>query len=176
MTNLCQQSIRISKDCRNKGFMLTIKETWERVCSLKNQFFNINSCKSPSTSSLKSFIWFWRVVDKLLPIYFFIPSTCPEHDAFRLANRVAFTCRFCNFVYFSSFYSDVKVIRLANRVAFTHRFFISIKVNILWVSVDFYAINIFVTCKRTFGICYFYVINHWKLLFLIRSSINLLDP
>ena len=73
---------RVSKlDLRNKGFMFTIKEVWDRVCSPENQFFNINSCEWPSTSCLKSFTWFWQVLDESLSIYFFIPaSTCPAHD------------------------------------------------------------------------------------------------
>ena len=70
MTSVCQKSICIYQDCRNKGFMFTVKEIWDRVCSPENQFFNISSCKWPSTSSLKSFTWFWRGIDELLPIYF----------------------------------------------------------------------------------------------------------
>ena len=80
MTNIYQKSICIYQDCRNKGFMFTVKEVWDRVCSPENQFFNISSCKWPNTSSLKSFTWFWRGIEELLPIYFFIPSTCPTHD------------------------------------------------------------------------------------------------
>ena len=38
MTNICQKSIRICQDCRNKGFMFTIKEVWDQVCSPENQF------------------------------------------------------------------------------------------------------------------------------------------
>ena len=79
MTSVCQKSICIYQDCRNKGFMFTIIDVWDQVCSPENQFFNISSCKWPSTSSLKSFTWFWRCIDQL-PIYFFIPSTCPAHD------------------------------------------------------------------------------------------------
>ena len=60
--------------------MFTIEEVWDQVCSPENQFFNINSCKWPSTSSPKSFTWFRRGIDELLPIYFFIPSACPAHD------------------------------------------------------------------------------------------------
>ena len=71
MTNVCQRSICIHQNCRNKGFMFTIKEVWDQVCSPENQFFNISSCKWPSTASLKSFTWFWRGIDVLLPIYFF---------------------------------------------------------------------------------------------------------
>ena len=60
--------------------MFTIKEVGDQVCSPENQFFNINSWKWPSTSPLKSFTWFWRVIDELLPVYFFLPSTYPAHD------------------------------------------------------------------------------------------------
>ena len=65
MTSLCQKSICIYQDCRNKAFMFTIKEVWDQVCSSENQFFNISSCKWSSTSSLKSFTWFWRGIDEL---------------------------------------------------------------------------------------------------------------
>ena len=54
MTIVCQKWICIYQDCRNKGFMFTVKEVWDQVCSPENQFFNISSCKWPSTSSLKS--------------------------------------------------------------------------------------------------------------------------
>ena len=70
MTSVCQKSICIFQNCRNKGFMFTIKEVWHRVCSPENQSFNISSWKWPSTSSLKSFIWFWWGIDELLPVYF----------------------------------------------------------------------------------------------------------
>ena len=80
MTSICQKSICIYQDCRNKGFMFTVKEVWDRVCSPENQSFNINSCKGLYTSSLKSFAWFRRGIEELLPIYFFILSTCPAHD------------------------------------------------------------------------------------------------
>ena len=79
MTSTCQKSICIYQDCRNKGFMFTIKKVWDQVCSPENEFFKISSCKCPSTSSLKSFTWFWRGTDELLLIYFFIPSACPAH-------------------------------------------------------------------------------------------------
>ena len=46
------------QDCRNKEFMFTVKEVWDRVCSPENQFFSIGSCEWPYTSSLKSFTWF----------------------------------------------------------------------------------------------------------------------
>ena len=39
MTNVCQKSICIHQDCRNNGFMFTIKEVWDRVCSPQNQIF-----------------------------------------------------------------------------------------------------------------------------------------
>ena len=58
MTSVYQKWICVYQDCRNKGFMFTIKEVWDRVCNPQNQFFNINSCEWPSTSSLKSFTWF----------------------------------------------------------------------------------------------------------------------
>ena len=70
MTSVCQIWICIYQDCRNKGFIFTIKEVWDQVCSPENQFFNISSCKWPSTSSLKSFTRFWLGIDELLPIYF----------------------------------------------------------------------------------------------------------
>ena len=66
MTSVCQKSICIYQDCRNKGFMFTIKEVWDQVCGPENQFFNNSSCKWPSTSSLKSFTWFWRGIGELL--------------------------------------------------------------------------------------------------------------
>ena len=66
MTRVCQKSICIYQDCRIKGFMFTIKEVWDQVCSPENQFFNISSCKWPSTFSLKSFTWCWRGIDELL--------------------------------------------------------------------------------------------------------------
>ena len=53
MTSVCQKSICIHQDCRNKEFMFTVKEVWDRVCSRENQFFNIGSCEWPYTSSLK---------------------------------------------------------------------------------------------------------------------------
>ena len=77
MTSICQKSICIYQNCRNKGFKFTIKEVWDQVWSLENQFFNISSCKWPSASSLKSFTRVWQGINELLPIYFFIPSTCP---------------------------------------------------------------------------------------------------
>ena len=80
MTSVCQKSICIYQDCRNKEFMFTVKEVWDRVCSPENQFLNIGSCEWPYTSSLKSFIWFRQGIEELLPLYFFIPSTCPAHD------------------------------------------------------------------------------------------------
>ena len=80
MTSVCPKSICIYQDCRNKGFMFTIKEVWDQLYSPENQFFNISTCKWPSASSLKRFTWFWRVIDELLPIYFFIPSACPAQD------------------------------------------------------------------------------------------------
>ena len=58
---------------------ISFRQTWHQkiyrdlpplVCSWENQFFNINTCKWPSTSSLKSFTWFWWVVNELIPIYF----------------------------------------------------------------------------------------------------------
>ena len=73
------KSICIYQDCASKGFMFTIKEVWNRVCSPENQFFNTNSWKWPSTSSLKSFTWFWRFIDEL-SLYSFFPSACPAHD------------------------------------------------------------------------------------------------
>ena len=45
MTGVCQKWICIYQDCRNKGFMFTIKEVWDQVCSPENQFFNISTCK-----------------------------------------------------------------------------------------------------------------------------------
>ena len=80
MTNVCQKSVCIYQDYRNKGFMFAIKGVWDRVCNPINQFFNISKWKWPSTSSLKSFTWFWTGIHELLPIYFFIPSACPAHD------------------------------------------------------------------------------------------------
>ena len=38
MTSVCQQLICIYQDCRNKGFMFTIKEVWDQVYSPENQF------------------------------------------------------------------------------------------------------------------------------------------
>ena len=38
MTSVCQKSICIYQDCRNKEFMFTVKEVWDRVCSPENQF------------------------------------------------------------------------------------------------------------------------------------------
>ena len=72
MTRICQRSICIHQDCRNKWFMFTMKEVWDRVSSPENQFFNISSCKWPSTSCLKSFTWFWWGIDELSPIYYLI--------------------------------------------------------------------------------------------------------
>ena len=54
MTSVYQKSICINQDSKNKGFMFLIKEAWDRVRSPENQIFNINSCKWPFTSSLKS--------------------------------------------------------------------------------------------------------------------------
>ena len=45
MTSICEKSICISQDSRNKGFMFTIKEVRDQVCSPENQCFNISSCK-----------------------------------------------------------------------------------------------------------------------------------
>ena len=56
--------------------MFTIKKVWDRVCGPENQFFDINSCKWLSTSSLKVSAG----PDEVLPIYLLIPSTCPAHD------------------------------------------------------------------------------------------------
>ena len=70
MTSVCQKSICIYQDCRNKEFMFTVKEVWDRVCSPENQFFDIGSCEWPYTSSLKSFTWFGRGIEELLPFYF----------------------------------------------------------------------------------------------------------
>ena len=39
MISVCQKSIGIYQDCRNKGFTFTIKEVWDRVCSPGNQVF-----------------------------------------------------------------------------------------------------------------------------------------
>ena len=41
MTNVCQKSICIHQDCRNKGFMFTIEKVWDRVSSPENQFFKV---------------------------------------------------------------------------------------------------------------------------------------
>ena len=38
MTSVCHKSVSIYQDCRNKGFMLTIKEVWDQACSPENQF------------------------------------------------------------------------------------------------------------------------------------------
>ena len=54
----CQKLICIYPGSRNKGFLFTMKEVWDRACSLENQIFNINSCKWLFISSLKSFTWF----------------------------------------------------------------------------------------------------------------------
>ena len=70
MTSVYQKWICIYHDCVNKGFIFTIKEVWDQVCSPENEFFNISSCQWPSTSSLKSFIWLWRHIYELLPVYF----------------------------------------------------------------------------------------------------------
>ena len=40
MTSVFQKLICIYQDCRNKGFMFTIEEVWDQVCSLENQFAN----------------------------------------------------------------------------------------------------------------------------------------
>ena len=41
MTSVCQKSICICQDCRNKEFMFTVKEVWDRVCSPENQFLKL---------------------------------------------------------------------------------------------------------------------------------------
>ena len=38
MTSVCQKSICIYQDCRNKRFMFTIKEVWDQVCSPENKY------------------------------------------------------------------------------------------------------------------------------------------
>ena len=57
---------------RNTGFMFTIKRCLGASMEPRKSIFNISSCEWLSTSSLKSFDWFWRVIDELLLIYFFI--------------------------------------------------------------------------------------------------------
>ena len=69
---LCQKSICICQDSRTlqiKCLYLRLKRSGTEYVTQKINFFNVNSCKLPSTSSLKSFAWFWRVVAELLPIF-----------------------------------------------------------------------------------------------------------
>ena len=56
------------------------KRSGTKYAAQKIQFLNTGSCKWPSTSSLKSFTKFQQGMDELLPIYFFISSTCVAHD------------------------------------------------------------------------------------------------
>ena len=69
VTSVSQKSICICQDCKNKVFMFTIKEVWDRVRSPENQFFNISSCKWPSTSSLLG------IEELLMSYYLFIFSS-----------------------------------------------------------------------------------------------------
>ena len=75
MTSVCENSICICQDCRNKGFMFTIEEVWDPECSPENQFFNINSCKWPSTSSLKVSLG----SDELLMSYYLFIVSSHQH-------------------------------------------------------------------------------------------------
>ena len=80
MTNVCQKSIFILQDCRNKAVFLQFKRSGTE-CAVQN----VNFLTSPVANGrplppVKSFTWFWWVTDELLPIYCFIPSTCPAHD------------------------------------------------------------------------------------------------
>ena len=50
MTSVCQKAICIHQDCRNKGFMFIIKDVWDQVSSLENQFLTSaveNGCLLP---------------------------------------------------------------------------------------------------------------------------------
>ena len=85
MTSMSQKSICVYKDWK----------VWDRVCCNENQFFTINSCEWLSTSFLKSFTWFLQVLDELLSIHSFIPSTCPAHD---FTNFIDFDSSFAHFL------------------------------------------------------------------------------
>ena len=62
----------IFRTVKIKGLCLQLKRSRTKYAAKKNHFFNISSCKWPPTSYLKSFTSFWRGIDELLPIYFFI--------------------------------------------------------------------------------------------------------
>ena len=50
MTSVCQKWICIYQDCRNKGFMFTIKEVWDQVAAQKINFLTsevVNGCPLP---------------------------------------------------------------------------------------------------------------------------------
>ena len=69
MSGICQKSIPIYQDYRNKGFIFVIKEAWDRVGTPENYILNINSYKWTSTSSPKSFLVLtsnWWVFDCLI--------------------------------------------------------------------------------------------------------------
>ena len=59
--------------------MFTVKEVWNRVCSPENQFLMLTVAMAVHFLSDK-FHFGSDDDDELLPIYFFIPSTCPAHN------------------------------------------------------------------------------------------------
>ena len=66
MTSVCQKSICIYQDCRNKGFTFTIKGVWDKACSPENQFFTSAIANGRRLSSSKVSLDF----DKVLMSYY----------------------------------------------------------------------------------------------------------
>ena len=98
MTSVCQKSICIHQDCRNKGFMFTIREVWDRVNSPENQFLNVSSCKWPSTSSLKVSLG----SDEVLMSYYLFIFSSHQHVQYMTSQNllilIDFDCFFGHFL------------------------------------------------------------------------------
>ena len=167
MTSVCQKSICIYQDCRNKGFTFANKEVWDQVSSPENQLFNISSCKWPSTSSLKTFTWFWWGTNELLPIYFFIPSTCPVHHVTKFIKK-RLTAFFLIFAALSN--SAIKKKHFICTLNKIQNSLISLNDSISHIGCPNKKGNVFVSKCHSFDLSTSFCFRFWYVIFVSQIS------